>query len=228
MFAGIASSYDLMAEALSFGQNGRWRRFLVSRIPADANARVLDVATGTAGVAIELARRAGGRVVGLDQSEEMLRAGRAAVLSAGLGGRIVLVMGQAERLPFPDSAFAHLTFTYLLRYVDDPAATLQELARVVAPGGTVASLEFLVPAHPVWRLAWAGYTRGVLPVAGLVASREWYRTGRFLGPSISQFYRRYPLAEQARMWRAAGVERVRWPAMSLGGGIVMWGVKRGG
>ena len=92
----------------------------------------------------------------------------------------------------------------------------------------MASLEFLVPAHPVWRLAWAGYTRGVLPVAGLVASREWYRTGRFLGPSISQFYRRYPLAEQARMWRAAGVERVRWRAMSLGGGIVMWGVKRGG
>jgi demethylmenaquinone methyltransferase/2-methoxy-6-polyprenyl-1,4-benzoquinol methylase len=217
-----------MAEALSFGQNGRWRRFLVSRIPADRGSSLLDVATGTAGVALELARRTGSRVVGLDQSPEMLRTGGQAIRRAGFEDRVALVLGQAERLPFADASFDHLTFTYLLRYVDDPARTLRELSRVVRPGGTVGSLEFLVPVHPVWRAAWLAYTRAILPAAGGLASRAWFRTGRFLGPSISEFYRRYPLSEQARMWRDAGIERLQHNAMSLGGGIVMWGVKRDG
>jgi demethylmenaquinone methyltransferase/2-methoxy-6-polyprenyl-1,4-benzoquinol methylase len=214
-----------MAELLSFGQNGRWRRFLASRVPTDA-ARVLDVATGTAGVAVEVARRGSAVVVGLDQSEPMLRAGRENVATHGLDGRISLVIGQAERLPFPDGAFDAVTFTYLLRYVDDPADTLAELARVLARGGVLANLEFLVPVHPIWRGAWWLYTRLALPAAGGVASRAWFRTGRFLGPSISEFYRRYPLAEQGRMWREAGLADVRHRAMSLGGGIVIWGTKR--
>jgi demethylmenaquinone methyltransferase/2-methoxy-6-polyprenyl-1,4-benzoquinol methylase len=222
----VAGSYDVMAEALSFGQNGRWRRLLVSRIPADPDSQVLDVATGTSGVALELVRRTGAGVVGLDQSPEMLRAGRQAIRRAGLEKRIALVLGQAERLPFADASFDHLTFTYLLRYVDDPAETLRELGRVVRPGGTVAGLEFLVPGRPVWHAAWLAYTRALLPVAGGLASRAWFRTGRFLGPSISEFYRRYPLPEQARMWRDAGMERLQYQAMSLGGGIVTWGVRR--
>ena len=228
LFSGIARSYDSMAEALSFGQNARWRRFLASRVPAGVDSRVLDVATGTAGVAIELARLTGARVVGIDQSPEMVRWGREAIRRAGLDDRIRLVLGQAERLPFPDGSFDHLTFTYLLRYVDDPAATLRELARVVRPGGIVACLEFSVPLNPLWRAAWFAYTRTALPLAGLLASREWYRTGRFLGPSISRFYRRYPLERQASMWSEAGLERVRYRTMSLGGGIVMWGEKRDG
>ena len=79
MFAGIAPSYDVMAEALSFGQNRRWRRFLVSRIEAGAPSKVLDLATGTAGVAMDIARRTGAGVVGVDQSPEMLEAGRRSV-----------------------------------------------------------------------------------------------------------------------------------------------------
>jgi demethylmenaquinone methyltransferase/2-methoxy-6-polyprenyl-1,4-benzoquinol methylase len=215
-----------MAELLSFGQNGRWRRFLASRVPAGAGL-VLDVATGTARVALEVAGRAEARVVGLDQSEPMLRSGVANVAAHGLDGRISLLLGQAERLPFPDGAFDAVTFTYLLRYVDDPAATLAELARVLKPGGVLANLEFLAPVQPLWRRAWWLYTRLVLPAAGRLAGVAWYRTGRFLGPSISEFYRRYPLADQSRMWRSAGLTDVRFRAMSLGGGIVIWGYKRG-
>jgi demethylmenaquinone methyltransferase/2-methoxy-6-polyprenyl-1,4-benzoquinol methylase len=216
-----------MAEALSFGQNRRWRRFLVSRIHVPPRATVLDVATGTAGVAIELAGRTGARVVGLDQSPEMLAAGRQRLAQAGMDGDVRLVQGHAERLPFPDEAFDGLTFTYLLRYVEDPAATLRELARVVRTGGTIASLEFAVPERIGWRTAWLVYTRALLPVGGLLASTQWYRTGRFLGPSITDFYRRYPLSEQARMWQEAGIARVRYRTMSLGGGVVMWGERRG-
>ncbi|MDP9343753.1 MAG: class I SAM-dependent methyltransferase [Actinomycetota bacterium] len=214
-----------MAELLSFGQNGRWRRFLASRVPAGAGL-VLDVATGTARVAVGVARRGAARVIGLDQSEPMLRSGVANVAAHGLDGRISLVLGQGERLPFPDGTFDAVTFTYLLRYVDDPAAELAELARVLGPGGVLANLEFMVPVHPAWRRAWWLYTRLVLPAAGRLASMAWYRTGRFLGPSISEFYRRYPVADQGRMWRAAGLTDVRFRSMSLGGGIVIWGTKR--
>jgi demethylmenaquinone methyltransferase/2-methoxy-6-polyprenyl-1,4-benzoquinol methylase len=228
LFAGIAPEYDVMAELLSFGQNRRWRRFLVSRLRVDGSARVLDVATGTAGVAIEVARSFGARVVGLDQSPEMLRGARAAIDAAGIRDRIDLVLARGERLPFPDAAFDAVVFTYLLRYVDDPAATLRELARTLRPAGTMANLEFLVPPKLIWRAGWMLYTRVGLPVGGLAASREWWSTGRFLGPSISEFYRRYPLPEQGRWWRDAGISRVLHRPMSLGGGIVIWGTKSAG
>jgi demethylmenaquinone methyltransferase/2-methoxy-6-polyprenyl-1,4-benzoquinol methylase len=188
---------------------------------------MLDVATGTAAVALEILRRTGGRVVGVDQSPEMLAAGKDRGRRAGVSGRLSLVQAKAERLPFGDATFDGLSFTYLLRYVDDPVATMRELARVVRPGGIIANLEFAVPDHPVWRAAWLVYTRALLPAGGRLASRAWYRTGRFLGPSISDFDRRYPLPEQGRMWRDAGIENVRYRAMSLGGGVVIWGTRRG-
>ena len=99
---------------------------------------MLDVATGTGLVARELVRRFGCSVVGIDQSPEMLAVAR----ERTRGLPIELVEGRAEALPFADGEFAALTFTYLLRYVDDPAATVRELARVVRPGGTIAMLEF--------------------------------------------------------------------------------------
>src|SRR6201999_65195 len=100
--------------------------------------------------------------------------------------QVALVVGRGEQLPFPDRTFDALTFTYLLRYVSDPQATLAELARVVRPGGLVASLEFGVPADRGWRTGWCLYTRLVLPAAGLATGGpEWYRVGRFLGPDIS-------------------------------------------
>lgn len=225
LFEGIASGYDVMGEILSFGQNRRWRRFLVSRVSAGAGSRILDVATGTGAVAIDLARRTGARVVGLDQSEPMLRSGRARIRRAGHRDRVSLVLGRAERLPFPDASFDALTFTYLLRYVDDPRATLAELARVVRPGGVMASLEFHVPGHPLWRAGWWLHTRMGLPLVGRAASRQWYEAGRFLGPSISRFVRDHPLEGQAGMWRDAGLARVRARMMSAGSGVVLWAVK---
>ena len=222
LFAPLGPTYDRYANLLSFGQDPRWRRFLVSRIPADAS-RVLDVACGTAAVAIELARAAPSRtVVGVDQSVEMLAAGRARVAHRGLDGRVELREGRAEALPFADAAFDALTFTYLLRYVDEPGATMRELARVVRPGGTVAMLEFGLP-RGVWRPLWELYVRVGLPAAGAVVSPAWREVGTFLGPSIRGFHRRLPLASIVDLWRAAGIEDVRVRRMSLGGGVVVWG-----
>ena len=186
---------------------------------------MLDVASGTAAVAIELARQNAERtVLGIDQSPEMLAAGRARVEQAGLGGRIELREGRAEALPFAAEEFDALTFTYLLRYVDDPGATLRELARVVRPGGTVASLEFAVP-RGVWRPLWELYVRVGLPLAGATVSPGWHEVGRFLGPSIRGFYERLPLDAQLELWRTAGIADVRFRRLSLGGGVVVWGTR---
>jgi demethylmenaquinone methyltransferase / 2-methoxy-6-polyprenyl-1,4-benzoquinol methylase len=225
LFAPLGTTYDRWSRLLSLGQDPRWRRFLVSRVPAGTDDQVLDVATGTAAVAIELARRTGCRVVGLDQSPEMLAAGRQRVEAAGLGDRIQLVEGSAERLPFPDGSFDALTFTYLLRYVEDPEATLGELARVVRPGGTMTALEFGLP-RGIWRAPWELYVRIGLPVAGRLISSGWHEVGSFLGPSIREFHARLPVRRQLELWRSAGFENVRARRLSLGGGYVVWGRRR--
>jgi demethylmenaquinone methyltransferase/2-methoxy-6-polyprenyl-1,4-benzoquinol methylase len=226
LFAGLPARYDALSALLSFGQDLRWRRAMVGAINAAPSDRVLDVATGTGLVAGELVRRYGCRVVGLDQSEEMLGAARAKLeRDARLAARVELVRGEAERLPFADNEFDALTFTYLLRYVDDPGATLRELARVVKPGGRMASLEFGVPANPVARTSWIAWTRVGLPALGRLASRSWYEVGRFLGPSITELEHRLPPERQAHLWRDAGVGSVTITRMSLGGGVVMHGVK---
>jgi demethylmenaquinone methyltransferase / 2-methoxy-6-polyprenyl-1,4-benzoquinol methylase len=227
LFAHLPSNYDRMGALLSFGQDPRWRRFMVSRVRVGSGAQVLDVATGTGMVAREVAARNGASVVGLDQSVEMLRRGVAETKATGLGESVRFVLGRAEALPFPSGRFDAVTFTYLLRYVDDLAATLAELVRVLKPGGMLANLEFHVPSRPLWLPLWWLYTRIGLPAAGRISSRGWYEAGRFLGPSISGFYREHPFEEQLAMWRAAGITDVRARVMSLGGGVVIWGMKSG-
>jgi demethylmenaquinone methyltransferase / 2-methoxy-6-polyprenyl-1,4-benzoquinol methylase len=226
LFAGLPRRYDLAGALLSFGQDPRWRRAMVGEIRAGREDRVLDVATGTGMVATALVRRYGCRVVGLDQSPEML-SGAQAKLDADpeLAARIDLVRGEAESLPFEDGEFDHLTFTYLLRYVEDPGATLRELTRVVKPGGRIASLEFMLPPNAIARFFWQIYTRAAMPVIGRLISRDWYVVGRFLGPSITDLYRRLPLDRQLELWRAAGVEDARARVMSMGGGVVLWGTR---
>jgi len=180
LFTPLPARYDRLAELLSFGQNGRWRRAMIDRVmPGQQAGLILDVASGTAGVAIQLAERTTGHVVGVDLTEQMLRQGQRNVTESGLSGRIALTCGRAEQLPFPDASFDALTFTYLLRYVDDPQATLAELARVVKPGGLVASLEFCVPPSAFARAAWWLYTRTLLPIGGLATGgREWFGVPR--------------------------------------------------
>jgi demethylmenaquinone methyltransferase/2-methoxy-6-polyprenyl-1,4-benzoquinol methylase len=220
LFAPLGPTYDRYARLLSLGQDPRWRAFLVSRLDVGPSHTVLDVATGTGTVACELVRRTGCSVVGVDQSAEMLAEARRRV-----PGRVSLVLGDAERLPFPDRSFDGLTVTYLLRYVDDPARTLRELGRVVCPGRTMASLEFAIPSDPVARGAWELYVRLVLPGLGRLISPGWAEAGAFLGDSIKRFWREFPLERQLELWRAAGIEDVRHRTLSLGGAVVLWGTR---
>ncbi len=224
LFHPLPARYDLLEELLSFGQNARWRRTMVDRVvPADPGT-VLDVATGTAGVALQLAERTQAAIVGLDLTEPMLRHGQVLVARDGHDHRIRLVAGRAEELPFPDATFDALTFTYLLRYVEDPPATLRELVRVLRPGAPIAALEFHVPPNKLWRTTWWLYTRAALPALGAaLGGRAWFDVGRFLGPSISRHYREWPLERQLDDWHRAGIVEVGYRLMSLGGGVVIWG-----
>jgi len=219
LFAPLGPSYERTAALLSYGQDPRWRAFLVSRIEAGPGSRVLDVATGTGAVARELRRQKGCAVVGLDQSPEMLAQAR-----LRSGDDVEFVAGEADRLPFADGEFDALSFTYLLRYVEDPPATLRELARVVRPGGIIAGLEFGVPsglARPLWEL----HVRVGLPAAGALLRSGWREVGGFLGPSIRGFAERWPTGALLEAWQGAGIGELRLVRMSLGGGVVTWGRK---
>jgi demethylmenaquinone methyltransferase/2-methoxy-6-polyprenyl-1,4-benzoquinol methylase len=216
LFAPLGPTYDRVGAALSLGQDPLWRRFLVSRLPRGGH--VLDVATGTGLVAAELLRQGFG-VTGVDLSPEML-----AVAHRRFGDEVELINASAEALPLDSESFDHLTFTYLLRYVADPGATLAELARVVRPGGVVASLEFGVPEGPA-RPLWDLYVQAVLPLAGRLLRNGWREVGDFLGGSIREFWERHPLERQLGWWRAAGLHGVEVRRLSLGGAVVVWGRK---
>jgi demethylmenaquinone methyltransferase/2-methoxy-6-polyprenyl-1,4-benzoquinol methylase len=226
LFRGLPSRYDTLAYLLSFGQDRRWRAAVVQHVVQARPKRVLDVACGPAGVTLAIARACDADIVGIDLTEDMLRQGLANVRAAGEGDRIKLAIARAEELPFGADSFDAVSFSYLMRYVDDPAATIAELTRCLKPAGTIASLEFHVPQWTPARAVWALYTRLVLPAAGgLLGGRAWYRVGRFLGPNISYHYARYPLAAHVAAWRAAGLRDVRVQKMSFGGGVVMSATK---
>lgn len=217
LFTPIAATYERASSLLSLGLEGGWRRRLVERAAPREGDLYLDVATGTGLVARELRRR-NCQVIGVDLTAGMLAA-------ADRTDGIRFVQGRAERLPFPDASFDGLTFTYLLRYVDDPTATMRELARVVRPGGRIAMLEFFRPRPLPLRVGWWLFTRLALPVLGSLVSRDWRAIGRFLGRSIDAFYDRHSIET---VWRGAGIEDVRTEELFLGSAVVAYGRAGGG
>ena len=227
LFDGIAAQYDWAPGLLSFFQYQGWGRYVVSRLQAGPDATVLDLCTGTAGVAIQAARTHHCRVVGVDLSSKMLRRAQKNLSSNGLAGQVPLVLGRAEDLAFANDSFEAVCFTYLLRYVDDPETTMREIIRVLKPGGRLVSLEFGVPPNPVARLLWRFYTRGLLPLAGALVSRGWRNVGAFLGPSISGLYQSYTEDDLRVLWLKLGMQDVQIKRLSLGGAVVMWGTKNG-
>ena len=220
LFDSVASRYEWPAAIFGLGQYGRWRAEMVSGLDPAPKSLVLDVATGTGLVARDVVRRFDARVFGLDQSAEMIREASVRNING-----LSLVRGDGQRLPFADETFDVVTHTYLLRYVDDPAATLRELARVLRPGGEMGSIEFGVPQSRLVRGAWKLYGLALFPVFARAVSPGWRHVGAFLARSIDDFDRSFPPERLEELWRAAGLVGMRMKRMSLGGGVVTWGRK---
>jgi len=223
VFTPIARDYDQPALVLSLFQYRRWHRFLLSRLQLPPGAHVLDMATGTGALAFDLLSQTDAHVTGADITRPMLLEAKARA-DGRLDGRLRLVECSAEAPPFTDQSFDAITFAYLLRYVSDVPATLGGLARLLKPGGTMASLDFAVPSgiwYPLWRL----YTGIVLPAGGRLFSKHWKDVGAFLGPSIRDFNRCWPEDRLREAWHDAGFADVRSRRLSLGGAIVTWGTK---
>jgi demethylmenaquinone methyltransferase/2-methoxy-6-polyprenyl-1,4-benzoquinol methylase len=213
MFDVIAERYDRLNRILSLGIDRRWRRRTVAALELDPGARVLDVATGTADLALEIARQVpASSIVGIDPSQGMLAIGRAKAAAAGVEGSVHLEVGDAQELPFETASFDGVAIAFGIRNVPDRLRGLREMARVTRPGGRVAILEISEP-RGLSPLAVGArfYCRTLLPwIGGLLSGSRQYR---YLQRSMAAFP---PPAEFGALMEQAGLKVLRIQAMTFG------------
>lgn len=212
MFDRIAERYDLLNRILSLGIDQRWRKLTTSALELPEGGRVLDLATGTADLAMLVARREPTvSIVGLDPSARMLEVGRRKVGAAGLDGRIELVQGDAQELPFEDDSFDGTCIAFGIRNVPDRPRALREMARVTKPGGRVAILELSEPRKGLLGPLARFHVHTVVPWLGSLLSGA--REYRYLQRSIAAFP---PAEEFAGIMEAAGLEVLRVQPLTFG------------
>jgi len=204
LFATIADRYDFITVALSYGQDRRWKRRLIAMAAPQPGARALDLATGTGDIAFALAAK-GARVVGLDITRRMIELALDKRTSGARGEEACFLVGDMLALPFAARSFDIVTTGYGLRNVPDLSTAIDEIGRVLAPGGQVLSLDFNRPANRIVRSVYLAYLTIVGATLGWVLHRD-PDTYRYIPASIRQ----YPGAEAvARMFEARGFTRVR-------------------
>lgn len=212
MFDGIAHRYDLLNRVMSMGIDQRWRRLTIRALALQPGANLLDLATGTADMAILAARmQPAVRVLGVDPSRGMLEVGRRKVEQAGLSQRVRLEVGEAERLEMTDASVDGVCIAFGIRNVADRMQGLREMARVTRPGGRVAILELSEPRRGLLSPLARFHIRSVVPTLGALLSGA--HEYRYLQRSIAAFP---PAEEFADMMRAAGLAVVSMTALTFG------------
>ena len=206
MFNEISPRYDLLNRILSWGMDVRWRREIGKFLPIQENQSLLDLATGTADVVIELVETNSQivRAVGIDQAEKMLEQGRRKIAQKGLAQKIELQRGDIQQIPFADNSFDCVTIAFGIRNVSEPKRVLAEMLRVLKPGGRALVLEFsFASARPV-RLFQLFYLRNIVPFVGFLVSGH-YRAYRYLNQTIEKF----PYGKNfCRMMEDVGFQRI--------------------
>lgn len=213
MFDNIAPRYDLLNRLLSLGIDRRWRRFAVSQLSVTVGGRVLDIATGTCDVALEIAARTpeSVRIVGEDFTQGMLVQGKRKLERSPLGQRILLVNAPCEEIPHPDACFDAITIAFGIRNVVERDKGLKEMWRVLKPGGRVVILEFSNPRSRLFRRLYYFYFRRLLPaIGGLFSQRSAYQ---YLPDSVLEFP---PQEEFCTMLRDAGFKNVSFTDLTFG------------
>ena len=212
MFDAIASRYDFLNRLLSLGIDQRWRKAVVDALRPHAPQRVLDVATGTADLAIAAAALDPTKIVGVDIAEQMLERGREKIAAAGLADRITLRPGDAERLPFSDRQFDAVTVAFGVRNFEDLQRGLTEIHRVMRPGGQIAVLEFSRPRRFPMKQLFRFYTGVVLPRVGRAVSKD-EGAYQYLPDSIREFPDGEAFLDELR---EAGFEQAAAERLTLG------------
>ena len=213
MFDSIAPRYDLLNHVLSAGMDRGWRDRAVDALALPANAKVLDLCTGTGDLAIATVHRAAGAtVVGIDFAGEMLRLAQAKMRNESLGGRIRLVRGDATSIPLADRSCDAATIAFGIRNVAEPQRALAELARVLKPGGRLAILEFGQPRIPGIRTLYSWYFRYMLPLVGRLISKH-QSAYSYLPASVGTFP---PPSQFAKTLSATGFSQVRAVPLTFG------------
>lgn len=187
MFGAIAPRYDFLNRLLSFGIDRRWRTEAVQLLHFQAGSRILDVATGTGDVALEIARTtpASVRITGADFCKEMVDLGRQKVATSPYSDRIDFQVAPCEDLPFEDNTFDSITIAFGIRNVVDRSQGLAEMWRVLRPGGRMIILEFSTPRSQLFRQIYYFYFRKLLPMIGGLFSR--YNAYQYLPDSVLEF-----------------------------------------
>ena len=222
MFDDIAYRYDFLNRLLSFGIDRRWRRFAVSQLSIPKNGRVLDIATGTCDVALEVAEQTDPSVtiVGEDFTQGMLVQGQSKLKESPHGSRIMLVNAPCEEIPHPDECFDGITIAFGIRNVVDRQAGLNEMYRVLKPGGRAVILEFSSPRSQLFRTLYYFYFQKILPtIVGLLSKRSAYQ---YLPDSVIEF----PSQDEfATMMKKAGFLPVQYVDQTFGIATVYVGDK---
>ncbi len=222
MFDDIAPRYDLLNRLLSMGIDRRWRRVAVGQLRIPPRGMVLDLATGTGDVALEIAGRTPDSVlvIGEDFTQGMLLKGREKIAASPYAGRIELVNAPCEAIPHPDQTFDGITIAFGIRNVVDRPAALKEMYRVLKPGGRAVILEFSTPSNPLFKIIYNTYFHRILPfIGGLLSKRSAYK---YLPDSVAAF----PPQEQfSAMMTTAGFGKVRYRDLTFGIASVYIGVR---
>ncbi|MGN7468940.1 demethylmenaquinone methyltransferase [Brevibacillus sp. SAFN-007a] len=207
VFESIANDYDKMNNVISFGSHLAWRNYTMKQMNIRPGDSALDVACGTADWTIALAKAVGkeGRVVGLDFSQKMLDVGAYKVANAGIGNTVKLVNADAMSLPYEDNTFDFATIGFALRNVPDVQQVLNEMARVVKPGGKVVSLEVSKPPFLPYRKLFYLYFYKILPLIAKLTVNK-YEEYAWLPHSLTNFP---DSRELAGMFQKAGLDQVQ-------------------
>jgi demethylmenaquinone methyltransferase/2-methoxy-6-polyprenyl-1,4-benzoquinol methylase len=227
MFGEIAGRYDFLNHLLSLNVDRYWRWRTVRLVPPRAGTKILDVCTGTGDLALAYYKASGGRaeIVGADFCHEMLAIGRKKGVAAGANGELTFVEADAQALPAASDQFDIVCVAFGLRNVADTDAGLAEMARVCAPGGRVAVLEFSTPRWQPFKAIYGWYFRHVLPRIGQLFSKNRESAYSYLPESVGEFPQYEQLADRMR---AAGLEDVTFCGLTLGVATIYVGRKVGG
>ncbi|MBW2187574.1 MAG: bifunctional demethylmenaquinone methyltransferase/2-methoxy-6-polyprenyl-1,4-benzoquinol methylase UbiE [Deltaproteobacteria bacterium] len=221
MFDDIAPRYDLLNRLLSLGIDRRWRRFAVGQLRVPPNGMVLDVATGTGDVALEIASRTPDsvKIIGEDFTQGMLLKGAEKIAASEYRDRIMLVNAPCEAIPHPSDLFDGVTIAFGIRNVVDRQEGLSEMCRVLKSGGRAVILEFSTPENPLIKTIYTTYFHKILPfIGGLISQRSAYK---YLPDSVAEFP---PQAEFKQMMTDAGFAEVRHHDLTFGIATVYVGV----